>query len=167
MNSIEQLRNSLDVLTDKKGTIMVLGDFNLPKLTWIEYEPSLRQDCARGPVYDSFTDILDDFSLIQMVTQPTRQDHILDLFLTTNPTLVTDVTILPGLGGHNIVSAVVAVKPTQTKQKRWKIHLYGKADWTKFRSKMKEYQAKFLTNHEGKSVDQPWSDFTENLEKNH
>ena len=53
----------------------------------------------------------------------------------------------------------------QTKQKRRKIHLYGKTDWTKFRSKMKEYQAKFLTNHKDKSVDQLWSDLTENLKK--
>ena len=42
LDSIEQLRSSLDTLTDKKGTIMVLGEFNLPKLTWIDYEPSLR-----------------------------------------------------------------------------------------------------------------------------
>ena len=61
LDNIEQLRNSLDVLTDKKGTIMVLGDSNLPKLTWIDEEPSLRQGCACGLVYDSFTDILDDF----------------------------------------------------------------------------------------------------------
>ena len=131
---------------------MVLGDFNLPKLTWIDYEPSLIQDCACGPVYDSFTDILDDFNLIQMVTQPTLQDHVLDLFLTTNPTLVTDVTILPGLGNDDIVSAVIAVKPTQTKQKHWKIHLYGKADRTKFRPRMKEFQ---VSNKSWRQVSRP------------
>ena len=79
-------------------------------------------------MYECFTDILDDFNFVQMVTQPTRQDHVLDLFLTTNPTLVTDVRILLGLGDHDIVSVEVAVKPTHTTQKRRKIHLYNKAD---------------------------------------
>ena len=109
-------------------------------------------------MHECFTDILDDFNLVQMVTQPYGQDHVLDLFLTTNPTLVTDVTILPGLGGHDIVSVEVAVKPTQTTQKRGKIHLCNKADWTTFRSKIKSYQAKFLSNHTDKSVDQLWPD---------
>lgn len=107
---------------------------------------------------------MDDFNLVQMVTQPTRQDNVLDLLLTTNPTLVTKVICLPGLGDHDIVSAEVAVKPTQNKQKRRKIHLLSKADWTTFRSKMKIYQIKFLSEHSDKSVDQLWSDLTDNLE---
>ncbi|MEW8548727.1 MAG: reverse transcriptase family protein, partial [Candidatus Thiodiazotropha sp.] len=61
--------------------------------------------------------------------------------------------------------AEVAVKPIQVKQKHRKIHLFSKADWTMFRSKMKNYQAKFLLEHSDKSVDQLWSDLTDNLEK--
>ena len=135
--------SSDSMIIDRKGTILVLGDFNLPKFSWIDFEPSLRQDCTGEPVYECFTDILDDFNLVQMVTQPTRQDHILDLFLTTNQTLVTDVTILPGLGDHDIVSVGVAVKPTQTTQKRRKIHQYNKANWTTFRSKMRVIRQSF------------------------
>ena len=138
LDSLEKLKDSLDMLVEKKGTIMVLGDFNLPKLSWIDHEPSPRQDCVHRPVYECFTDILDDFNLTQMVTQPTRQDHVLDLFLISNPTLVTDITILPGLGDHDIVQAEVAVKPTQVNPKR------RKADWTTFRSKLKAYQTEFL-----------------------
>ena len=79
-------------------------------------------------MYECFTDILDDFNLVQMVTQPTRQDHVLDLSLTTNPTLATDVTIHLGLGDHDIVSVEATVKPIQATQKRRKIPLYNKAD---------------------------------------
>lgn len=165
LDSLDQLRSSLELIADQKGTIMVLGDFNLPKFSWIDCEPSIRHDCMCRSVYENFTDILDDFNLVQMVTQPTRQDHVLDLLLTTNPTLVTKVICLPGLGDHDIVSAEVAVKPTQNKQKRRKIHLFSKADWTTFRSKMKTYQTKFLSEHSDKSVDQLWSDLTDNLEK--
>ena len=100
-----------------------------------------------------------------MVTQPTRQDHVLDLFLISNPTLVTDVTILPGLGDHDIVQAEVAVKPTQVNQKHRRIHLYNKADWTTFRSKLKAYQIEILWTESEKSVDQLWSGLTEKLDK--
>ena len=140
------LKNSLDKLNGKKGTIMVVGDFNLPKFTWTDCEPSIRPDCSCGPVYDSFVKILDDFNLVQTVTQPTRNDNVLDLILTSNPTLVSKIECLPGLSDHDIVSAEVALKPTQAKQKRRTIHLYNKADWTTFRSKIKTYQTKFLSD---------------------
>ena len=38
----------------------------------------------------------------------------------------------PGLGDHDVVSVEVAVKPTQTTQRRRKIHQYNKEDWTTF-----------------------------------
>ena len=56
-------------------------------------------------------DILDDYSLVQIVTEPTRHDNVLDLILTSNPTLVSKVECLPGLSDHDIVLAEVAIKP--------------------------------------------------------
>ena len=81
-DSLDMLRNSLEKLNGKKGNIMVVGDFNLPKFTWTDCEPSIRPDSSGGSVYDSFVDILDDFNLVQIVTEPTREDNILDLILT-------------------------------------------------------------------------------------
>ena len=54
-------------------------------------------------------EILDDFNLAQIETIPTRQDHVLDLFLKTNSTIVAKITCLPGLGDHDIVSEEVAL----------------------------------------------------------
>ena len=71
------------------------------------------------------------------------------------------VTCIPGLSDHDIVCIETAVKPTQTKQKRRKKHLYNKADWTTFRSVLKQYQTEFLTGHQGKSVEQLLSELTE------
>ena len=88
-----------------------------------------------------------------------------DLILTSNPTLVSKVECLPGLSDHDIVLAGMAIKPAQTKQKRWKIHLYNKAGWTTFRSKLTDYQTKFLSEHHGKAVEQLWSDFTDTLDQ--
>ena len=45
------------------------------------------------------------------MTSPTRGQNILDLFLTTNPTLVDNVSITQGLSDHDIVLIQVNVKP--------------------------------------------------------
>ena len=156
-NSLDMLRCSLERLIGKKGNILVLGDFNLPKFSWVDCEPSIKPDCTCRTVYYNFEDILNDFNLVQLVTKvskvkPTRQDNILDLVLASNPTLIPKITCIPGLSDRDIVCIEAAVKPTQTKQKRRKIHLYNKADWTDFRSKLKDYQTEFLNDNHGKSV---------------
>ena len=50
-------------------------------------------------VIEAFNDCL----LEQMVTSPTRCQNILDLFLTSNPTLIDKTIVLPGLSDHGIV----------------------------------------------------------------
>ena len=79
-----ELRKSVELV---KCNILVLGDFNLPKLTWAENIPSVKSDCSCTPTYEAFFDILNDFGLTQMVTKPIWHDNILDLFLTRNTTL--------------------------------------------------------------------------------
>ena len=164
-DSLDGHRSSLDGLTVKTANIIVVGEFNLPKFTWVDCEPSVRPDCYCRSVYDSFVDILDDYNLVKIVTEPTRHDNVLDLILTSNPTLVSKVECIPSLSDYDVVLAEVAIKPAQTKQKRRKIHLYNKADWTTFRSKLTDYQTKFLSEHHGKAVEQLWSDFTDKLDQ--
>ena len=83
--------------------------------------------------------MINDFSLRQTVTEPTRQSNNLDLFLTSNPTLIQRVSILPGLD-HDVVSVVGCLKPAIQKQKPRKVHLFSKADWIKLKSHMKDIQ---------------------------
>ena len=46
-------------------------------------------------------EIADQFDMEQMVTEPTKRDKILDLFLTTNSTLVNDSRVTPGISDHD------------------------------------------------------------------
>ena len=147
-----------------KGNIWILGDFNLPNLTWTDNTPSMKPDCASSKTYDLFLDLLNDFGFTQMVTLPTRHENILDLFLTSNPTLVDQVDCRPGLGDHDMVTASCAIKPSIQKQKPRKVPLLGKADWPKFKSLMGDYQQKFLLNHFNRSVEELWSDFVTTID---
>ena len=47
--------------------------------------------------------------LEQMVTSPRRGQNILDLFFTTSPTLVDDISVIPCLSDHDAVLAQVKV----------------------------------------------------------
>ena len=46
-----------------------------------------------------------------MVSEPTRGENTLDLFLTSNPTLVNEFQIKPGLADHEVMVATVNLKP--------------------------------------------------------
>ena len=72
------------------------------------------------------------------MTSPTRGQNILDLFLTTNPTLVDNVSITPGLSDHDIVLIQVNVKPEVLKQVPRNIHLCKKADWDQLKQSMRD-----------------------------
>ena len=102
--STEKLQKSSEVVSQQKGDIWILWDLNYPKLKLDEDDvPFIKPGCSHTKLYDSFIETMRDQSLSQMVTEPTRSGNILDLFLTTNPTLVNSVSIIPGLSDHNIV----------------------------------------------------------------
>ena len=88
-----------------KGHTWVLGDFNYPKFCWADNIPTISPDCKHTHThqYEEFIDLLNEFSLKQLVTQPTRFENILDLFLIDNPTLVKSVDIKPGIADHDAV----------------------------------------------------------------
>lgn len=86
---------------------------------------------------------MNDYGFSQMVNQPTRFENTLDLFLTTNPTLVEEVGCLPGLSDYDMVTTTCALKPTVQRQKPRKVYVFSKADWPKLKTLVKDYQTKF------------------------
>ena len=58
-------------------------------------------DCKHPSFYRQITEVLNDSNLTQTVFLPTRDSNILDIFFTTNPTLVQRVGILPGISNHD------------------------------------------------------------------
>ena len=114
--SIDALRNSLSKIP-KTSYIWALGYFNLPHIDW-ETE-QIKSSCPCKHVYESFLDTLHDFSLEQVVKEPTREDNILDLFLLNQPSLVHSTKILPTLGqsDHDIVHRELKINLGKRKQK--------------------------------------------------
>ena len=81
----------------------------------------------------------------------------LDLFLTSNHTLVQKVEIVPGIADHDIMISDVNVKPQIAQQKPRAVPLYRKADWDSFRKYISEFASDFMLNYENKTVEQLWN----------
>ena len=107
-----------------------MGDFNLPKVDWQSLVPT--PDCKFPTFYRECQEVFNDCLLEQTVTSPTLGKHILDVFFTSNPTLIDSVNFSPGLSDHDIVRVLVNTIRSQTKQVPRYIPLYKKADWDRF-----------------------------------
>ena len=87
-----------------KGNIWVGGDFNLPDIDWSDVK--LLPGNVNVNLSNSLIDLMNDMALTQVVDHPTRKNSILDLFFTSNPTLVNRFTTTPPLtvkADHDIV----------------------------------------------------------------
>ena len=101
-----------------------------------------------------------------MVTSPTRGQNILDLFFTTNPTLVDDISVIPGLSDHDIVLAQVNVKPEVTKQVPRNIPLYKKANWDQLKQSMRDFLLELtLSSLATTDVQSLWDKFVTRLQQ--
>jgi hypothetical protein len=97
----------------------ITGDFSLPDI-------ERKGMSVLGSMYPNrlntfFIDIIQELALEQIVVFPTRQENILDLVLTTHPSLVNKCKPLPGLGDHDIVLIDANIEATRS----WYIFFYG------------------------------------------
>ena len=79
-----------------------------------------------------------DHGLLQLVTEATRGENTLDLFLTNNKTLINRLQVIPGISDHDCLLVEGDISPIINKQPKRQIPLYKKADWEGLR--------KYVTN---------------------
>lgn len=165
INSLLELEKSLDLIRKTKGTKLILGDFNLPKLSWDQdHTPILKPGSSTSAVYDKFLSLMDDHNLTQMVNESTRNENTLDLLLTSNPTLITKVQTLPGISDHDTVLATLNTRPNILKQKPRNLKIYKKANWSDFRNFFLSSRNSILENSDTTSVEDLWAKFKNTIE---
>ena len=87
--------------------IILADDFNLPDITWSVGHGCINPSPAYGvDVNTYFLDII--YDLEQLVGDPTRKDRILDLVITTQPEMLKDVSIDPGMSDHEAITIYFA-----------------------------------------------------------
>ena len=125
----EEFESSLKNLKKyvKNGdTIILGGDFNFKDVDWNTdtVPPGVPERKASQMLVSS----LNDHHLIQQQREPTRQNNILDLYITNKPSLTKCMNTVPNISDHEgaiLVDGVI--KASFTKKKPKKYHLFSKA----------------------------------------
>ncbi|XP_060582784.1 uncharacterized protein LOC132739146 [Ruditapes philippinarum] len=163
--SLDEFNKSLSMATKSNATEWVGGDFNMPKLDWSNITPT--QDCKLQSHYRDFINILFDNNLTQVVKDPTRENHILDLFLTNNPSIVNRANVIPGISDHDAVLVDTNTSARIKLQKPRKIHLYNKADWDGLMLHMPNLHDSLTRSksYSNKSVEKLWQTISSSIEE--
>ena len=120
---------SAEIMCHHRGVHALSGDFNLPDIYWDEENVKLH--ASNNSVCNQLLTIAKDAYLIQIVTQPTRiteTSTILELFFTTNATLINKVETIPGISDHEAVFIESSLRPMKVKTPPRKVFQYRKAE---------------------------------------
>ena len=98
-----------------------------------------------------------------MVTEPTREDHILDLMLTNNPSIIKSVHILPGFSDHEVVLSDSNLAPSYARKLPRKIHLFSKANWAEVRQKISDFSATYFNTMSELDINTKWNTLKKQL----
>ena len=104
--------------------IILEGDFSLPHINWKSTTVNTNRQYGKV-LNDKMVEITNNNDLTQIINVPTRGRNILDL-MTTNPSLISNTEVQPGMSDHQIFIADVDLKAKTAKKKPRKVFLYKK-----------------------------------------
>ena len=123
--------------------ILVLGDFNYKDIDW---NANAGPQTSNGDC-QMFIDCLEENFLTQHVLVPTRESSILDLIISRDPDLVSNVQIIEKLAksDHNMLTCTIHVDTSTVAESRIRFD-YNKADFEGFRRELNEVDWDTLLN---------------------
>ena len=135
-NTIEDLSSR-----HRNYVLWVGGDLNLPDINW----PDCTIQGHSNPIdiNKRFLDMLLTTHTEQIITTPTRQNNILDIFITNRPSLTSQCHTIPGLGDHHAISIHSSAQAHRAKPTRRKIHLWRHADIDKLKQDARSFTSSF------------------------
>jgi len=84
-------------------------------------------------------EMLDDFNLNQLVMKPTRKNHILDLTLASQPYIISDISIIPGISDHKAIASNPNIGRKHSISAKRKIYLYHKANLDEIKARLHNF----------------------------
>ncbi|XP_064633636.1 uncharacterized protein LOC135491593 [Lineus longissimus] len=157
LEDLECLKESLDKLPAKcrDRTIHLSGDFNLSEINW--ETRTVLPEAKKTGLCKRLLEIANVFSLTQLQLQPTRGENNLDLFFTTNPSLVKKIQTAPGIGDHHMVITDCDIRPQKAATTKRDVPLFNKANWDGLRADIKESSLDFEKHAAQRSVNANWT----------
>ena len=127
----EKLYKLLEYISGKH--FLLMGDFNYPDINWTQQTVEENANSDSKEFYNCFN----NYFLTQHVLEPTRGNAILDLILSREPDLVSDVKVIENLGNsdHNMVTFTLHHKQETFVSKR-QFRDYNKGDYQRIREEL-------------------------------
>ena len=113
--AINFLDDAYRSLEDESFQLWMVGDFNFPNIDWssLSVNPGGSADSTQSSLL--LLNFMSKHFLNQYVSSPTRGNNILDLFLTNNEYLVTNISSnTSDLSDHNMVDVMLSFNPTDS-----------------------------------------------------
>ena len=88
--------------------------------------------------------------------EPTRGENNLDLFFTTNPSLVKNSTVVPGISDHDMVVTDCELRPIYNRPKPRKTLQFSKANWDRIECATKKFRSAFEKTFSQNTVETNW-----------
>ena len=112
--------------------VVIAGDFNLPDINWSKQQITNNRTASK---HNKLLEIINEFGLQNMMNNPTRIDsgNILDLILTSNPSIIVNTQTTPGMSGHEAVTFNVNLNPVRNRKPPHKIFQYKSSSWDKLK----------------------------------
>ena len=150
---LSYLQHSLASISHS-SSVVLCGDFNLAHIDWQKVSPT--QTCKLST---EFCDTINDHSLDQLVSEPTRNGNILDLLLTNTTGIIHDVEVVEGIHGSDheaIHFSIKSATPRRSTAPR-AIYNFRAANFDQFREVLSKipWDCCFLSG----SIEEAWSNF--------
>ncbi len=155
-HTLDELQKSVERLNNTNSIVCLCGDFNLPNICW--EDNSVKLGSPSVTICEALIEITNDAGLMQLNSSPTREQNILDLYFTNNPTLVRQTKVIPGLGDHDSAILVDSlIKPVVNKVLSRKVFQFRKGNLDGLNSELAKFKTDFLADSDTKSVDELWN----------
>ena len=100
---LQIISNEIEKLGTPSPTVIICGDCNFPIIDWNKMVPFGGSSAARVQA-EAFLEFNNEHFLQQYVQEPTRVKNILDLFLTNNPDVITEISVCDTLmSDHKVI----------------------------------------------------------------
>ena len=119
--------SKLNQSSNKHKHIILCGDFNCPDILWAS--DKLKDDThQQRHIQEQLMDLATDHNLTQLVDEPTRYSNVLDLCFTTNPSVIKDTKVIPGLSDHDAIVIDSTIRPIRQKITKKSVLQFSKAN---------------------------------------
>ena len=156
---LRSLDNSLRQIPTN-ASVWLLGDFNLPDINWdtCSFIPG-----GRYPAHSKLMlDLAQDYNLHQIVREPTRENNILDLCFTNDPSFLIKARVTPGISDHDAVVITASIKPKLVHKPKRSVYLYAKGDSEKIEQDLEAFNEQLSEDYiQTSDIDSLWTGFTQ------